>query len=213
MSEDEAKTEIAALGNVSRETWDKLEYYVSLLLAGAQEQNLIAASTIAHVWSRHILDSAQLLKLAPQPIGGIWYDLGSGAGLPAMVIAIMSKWPVVMIETRRMRVEFLTRTIEALGLGNAQVRGTKVEAVEPANASIISARAYAPLDRLLPSACHLAGANTRWLLPKGKNAQKELEEIRTTWQGGFHVEHSLTDPDSVIVIAEGVKAISRKGRS
>lgn len=213
MKEEEARSQIEALGHVSRETWQLLENYASLLLAGAQRQNLIAASTTEHIWSRHILDSAQLLRFSPKVAIGNWFDLGSGAGLPGIVVAILSDWPVVMVETRRMRVEFLGETATTLGLKNVAVRGAKVEALPPTSAAVISARAYAPLPRLLQSASHLADRETLWLLPKGKNAQKELEEIRPAWQGRFHVEHSLTDPDSVILVARDVRAISRKGRS
>jgi 16S rRNA (guanine527-N7)-methyltransferase len=210
VSEDEARAWLAATFDVPRETWDKLERFVALLFEGMARQNLIAESTGDHVWARHIVDSAQLLTHAPAPgAASSWIDLGAGAGLPGIVIALLSGWPVTLIENRRMRIGFLEDVVAELAL-DAKVVGKKVEAVESSRpATIISARAYAPLDRLLSSAQHLGDKNTIWLLPKGRSGQNEVATIGKQWQGAFHVERSVTDVESVVVIATGV---SRKGR-
>ena len=124
MTEDEARAWLRINFDVSRETWDQLESYVALLLDEMERQNLIAASTRDHVWARHIVDSAQLLTLAPEPKeGAIWADLGSGAGLPGVVVAILSRYQVSMIEVRRKRAEFLCRVVEQLEYGNIGIRG------------------------------------------------------------------------------------------
>jgi 16S rRNA (guanine527-N7)-methyltransferase len=204
MTEEEARTWLNAHCAVSRETLTRLEAYIALLFAGMAEQNLIAESTRDHVWARHIVDSAQLLPLA-ETDEGMWMDLGSGAGLPGIVIAILSERPVTLVESRRKRIDFLSQVIESLALRNVTVFGGRVEAAPPRSSAIISARAYAPLPRLLASAIHLADEKTLWLLPKGRNAENELATIRPAWQGVFHVEQSVTDPDSAIVVARGIR--------
>lgn len=212
MTEEEARGWLAETFDVPRETWDKLERYVAILLDAMDGQNLIAESTRQHIWSRHIVDSAQLLRLTGNAVQGTWMDLGAGAGLPGIVVAILSDRSVSMVESRRKRIDFLTDTVTDLGLANAVVVGGRVESVPAATVAVISARAYAPLPRLFGSALHLAGKNTVWVLPKGRNAQIELEAARSAWQGVFHVEPSVTDPDSAIIVAQSVKPAGRKGR-
>ena len=212
MTEDEAKAWLEQHFPVSRETWEKLESYVEMLLSEMDQQNLIAESTRDHVWARHIADSAQLLTLADSASDGLWIDLGSGAGLPAIVIAILSDRPLLMIESRRKRIDFLNGVIDRIGIKNAQVHGGRVEGASSEVAAVISARAYAPLERLFPSALHLSDKRTLWVLPKGRNAQNELEAARSSWQGVFHVERSVTDPESAIVIAQSVAPRGKKGR-
>ncbi|CAD7338456.1 16S rRNA (guanine(527)-N(7))-methyltransferase RsmG [Sphingomonadales bacterium 56] len=212
MTEDEAKTWLKANFDVPRETWARLDGYVQMLLAEMDQQNLIAESTREHVWSRHIVDSAQLMKLHGAANEGLWIDLGSGAGLPAIVVAILSERPVLMIESRRKRIDFLNRLVGELSLNNAGVYGGRVESAPASEAAVISARAYAPLDRLFSSALHLSTDKSLWILPKGRNAQIELEAARSSWQGVFHVERSITDPESAIIIARSVAPRGKKGR-
>lgn len=214
MTEEEARAWLDTQFDVSRETWDRLERYVTILLAAMDEQNLIAESTRPHIWARHIVDSAQLLRHAESAGDGEWYDLGSGAGLPGIVVACLSTRPVTMVESRRKRIEFLDAVIDQLDLKRARVFGGRVEAVPATAAAVISARAYAPLPKLLSSAAHLANEKTLWVLPKGRNAQNELEAVRPSWQGAFHMEASVTDADSAILIAHSVKPVARrKGRA
>ncbi|CAN5419868.1 16S rRNA (guanine(527)-N(7))-methyltransferase RsmG [soil metagenome] len=212
MTEEDARTWVGDNFDVSRETWDKLEQYIALLFDEMGRQNLIAESTRDQVWARHIVDSAQLIKLAPTPQvnNGRWIDLGSGAGLPGVIVAILSGWPVAMVESRRRRCEFLQSVVDALDL-NATVFGGRVEVMERGEpALVISARAFAPLPKLLDAAAHLIGRKTIWLLPKGRNWQNELESAEQSWQGAFHVERSITDPDSAIIVA---RSVQRRGRS
>lgn len=209
MTEEEAKNWLRQQFDVSRETWDRLERYVALLLQEMQNQNLIAESTRDHVWARHIVDSAQLLPFAPAARkGDLWVDLGAGAGLPGIVVAILSGYDVLMIEMRKKRVAFLEMVIADLALANARVEGRKVEQVHlPAHirAKVISARAYAPMDRLIDSARHLAGKKTMWILPKGQNFKNELAIASALWHSEAHVEQSLTAPDSAILILGPVR--------
>lgn len=212
MSEDEAKVWLQTQFNVSRETMARLEGYVTLLLDEGERQNLIADSTRKHVWARHIVDSAQLLLHAP-PVhaDAQWIDLGSGAGLPGMIIAILSGYQVTMVEMRRKRAEFLEAVIEALGLDNVRVFCGKTERAEASvPATVISARAYAPMERLIPSALHLANFSTTWLLPKGQNHQNELAIAKRLWHCEASAEPSVTAPDSAILRLRHVQ-MQRRG--
>lgn len=201
MTEDEARAWLEASFDVPRETWEQLEGYVALLLEESGQQNLIADSTRDQVWARHIVDSAQLLKLAPaESSGGLWVDLGSGAGLPGVVVAILSGYAVLMIEMRKKRAEFLETVSARLGLAKARVFCGKVERAEISQpAAVISARAYAPMERLIPSAQHLTGFSTIWLLPKGQNYQNELAQAQSLWHCEASIEPSITAPDSAIL--------------
>lgn len=209
MTEDEARAWLERR-SVSRETMEKLEAYRALLFAEMSQQNLIAPSTVDSFWARHIVDSAQLLELAPVEKGALWVDLGSGAGLPGIVIALLGKWDVLLLDSRRKRVEFLDVVIQQLGLANAEARLGKVQsAVTSRVPRVISARAFASLDNTFAAAEHIADAESFWLLPKGKSWQSDVELARANWHGSFHVEQSVTDPDSAIIVAKGVR---RKGR-
>ena len=191
---------------VSRETFEKLEGYVALLKEENQRQNLISRATLDPIWDRHILDSAQLVRFEPRA-GASWVDIGSGAGLPGIVIACLVDGPVTLVEPRRLRADFLHKAVEALEL-NAGVLAVKAERVE-GRFDVICARAVARLEDLLEISLHLSTRNSVWVLPKGRNAERELADARRAWQGAFHVERSVTDADSWIVVGTGVKA---KGR-
>jgi 16S rRNA (guanine527-N7)-methyltransferase len=191
---------------VSRETFGKLETYVSLLREEAGRQNLISAATIDVIWDRHILDSAQLARFEPHQ-GASWLDIGSGAGLPGIVIACLVQGPIMLAEPRRLRADFLHRVSESLGL-RAEVQCAKAERIH-GQYDVITARAVAPLSRLLDISQHLSTGKTVWALPKGRSAYTELVEAQRAWQGTFHVEPSVTDAQSFIVVGTGVRA---KGR-
>lgn len=208
MTEDEARKWLGEQGWWQGTQGDRLRVYVALLLEEADRQNLISTASRAELWSRHIVDCAQLMTLAPAG-AGLWVDLGSGAGLPGIVIACLRGGPVRLIESRPLRAGFLRRCVEALALDQVEVVGGRVEAARfGAPAQVISARAFAPLDRLLASAQHLGDRSTLWLLPKGRSGEKELAIARAHWQAVFHVEQSLTDPESRIVTIRNLAPIS-----
>lgn len=205
MTEEEARAWLVARLDVPRETLGRLERFVALLADEAQRQNLIAASTIPSVWSRHIVDSAQLLTLADRPIAS-WLDLGSGAGFPGLVIAALTDAQVTLVDSRKKRIAFLAEAAALLGVGErVTLCCSRVETMMEGRFDAISARAFAPLDRLLPLAARFARPDTIWLLPKGKSAVSELEAARATWQGMFRIEPSITDPGAAIIVATEVK--------
>lgn len=191
---------------VSRETFDKLASYAELLKQESKRQNLISANSREHLWDRHILDAAQLYRFFPRQYAS-WVDVGSGAGLPGIVLACLSGVPGLLIEPRRLRAEFLRRLIEVLALDLSVVQ-RKVEQVS-GRYDVITARAVASLPRLLGICSHLSTTNSTWILPKGRTAESELEEARRTWHGMFHVEQSATDADSRIIVSTGVRAKTR----
>jgi len=193
----------AARRPVPRETAEKLQRYAALLVSETAKQNLVSSSTLNQLWERHILDSAQLVRFEPNARAS-WVDVGSGAGLPGIVLACLVDGPVTLVEPRRLRADFLKRTVSELGL-NAKVESTKAERVA-GHYDVITGRAVASLSRFLSMCDHLSTRKSLWVLPKGRSAQSELEEARRSWQGVFHVEQSVTDPDAKIVVGTGVRA-------
>ena len=213
MTEEEARDWLSDHGWLAGKTGERLTRLAALVIAENAHQNLIAASTVSTLWGRHIVDSAQLLLLADgAPEDGHWVDLGSGGGFPGLVIACLREVPLTLIETRALRARFLADCITALDLPHVSVLQEKAEHVQLTEpAAVISARAFAPLDRLLGAAHHLADTGTLWLLPKGRNAQLELDTARKEWQAVFHVKHSVTDTDSAIIVATSVKRRKKPG--
>jgi len=211
MTEVEARNWLADHFSVSRETWDRLDAFVAFLKAEAVHQNLISASTVDHIWARHIVDCAQLLLSAPDHVGS-WIDLGSGAGFPGIVIALRSDWHVTLVESRAKRIDYLDRAIRQLGIeGCTSVAGMPVERVATAKYDVISARAFAPLPKLLSLAERFSTDKTIWLLPKGRNAVNELEEANKAWDLDFSVQPSVTDPDAGILVGTVREARAKTG--
>jgi 16S rRNA (guanine527-N7)-methyltransferase len=205
MTEEEAQAWLRAEYDVSRETWQQLETFSALLRDEMQRQNLISKASADSLWARHIVDSAQLLLYAPAPEAGkVWLDLGTGAGFPGIIIAILTPYKVKMVESRKRRAEFLNQVVEQTGIGDhAIVIESRLETMESFPADVISARAFAPLDRLIALSHRFSTENTVWLLPKGKNAVRELKGLSPKRQKMFHVEHSLTDPNAGILVGKG----------
>nr|HMN53065.1 class I SAM-dependent methyltransferase [Sphingopyxis sp.] len=166
---------------------------------------------IPSLWVRHIADSAQLLALDPAR-DGLWVDLGSGPGLPGLVVAILSERPMLLVESRRRRCEFLRGVAADLDLTHVEVAEAPLERVGTRAAATISARAFAPLDRLIALSTRFSTESTRWLLPKGRNAVKELALLPQPWQRMFHVEQSRTDVESRILVGEGRIGAEQRGK-
>ena len=201
-TEGEAKAYVEGLADP--EAFERLERYTQLLLAENQQQNLISRPSEANLWLRHIADSAQLLEWIPEgEASGPWLDLGTGPGLPGLIIAILRpQTPVVLVESRKRRVEFLDHCVEELALENCRVEGMRLEQVEPFEARVISARAFAPLEKLLRLSAPFSTSATRYVLPKGRSAAHELEATKASIRGMFHVKHSLTDADAGIIVSK-----------
>ncbi|RYD59729.1 MAG: 16S rRNA (guanine(527)-N(7))-methyltransferase RsmG [Sphingomonadales bacterium] len=205
MTEDEAKAWVRERFGVPRETL--LERFETILRDEATRQNLISAGSFDELWTRHFVDSAQLIDSAGAADNGVWLDVGTGAGMPGLVVAMLIDRPVVLVEPRAKRADFLYRAAALLEIGRrVTVEPRQIEKYKPANpAAIISARAVSELSQLIGSTLHCTDSSTIWLLPKGRAAQSEVEAARGKWQGSFHVEPSITQAESGIVIARGVR--------
>lgn len=201
--EDKAKA-IALFGStVSRETWERLEQFVDLLLRWQRSTNLVAASTIPRAWTRHIADSLQLLTLAPD--ARRWVDLGAGAGLPGLVIACaLSGTPdaeVHLVESVQKKAAFLRGAVTELSLP-AIVHAQRIEDFATATTEsfeVVTARALAPLDRLIGYAIPLLKRGAVGLFPKGQDVEAELTQAAKSWTIRADLVPSKTDPAGRIV--------------
>jgi 16S rRNA (guanine527-N7)-methyltransferase len=202
MTEAEARAWLEAR-NVPRETFARIEAFLDFLRDQAGRQNLIAASTLDTVWTRHVVDSAQLLDHAGP--WATWLDLGSGAGFPGLIVAILGEGQVTLIESRAKRIAFLQEAAQVAGVADrVEVIGSRVETAPKRRYDVISARAFAPLPKLLALAQPFTDKSTRFVLPKGRSAAEELAAARASWQGAFRLVPSITDSDAAIIVAEGV---------
>ncbi|MDO6416009.1 16S rRNA (guanine(527)-N(7))-methyltransferase RsmG [Sphingomonas sp. BIUV-7] len=204
MTEDDARALVAE--TVPRETFGRLEALVTLVAEENTRQNLVAPSTIPIMWSRHVLDSSQLLRLAGDTTGA-WLDIGAGGGFPGLVIASLRDELTYLVEPRAKRAAFLSASAIALGVDHrTTILASRVETAPIDHpCAIISARAVASLPALLAMAARHATDDTLWLLPKGRSAAAEVAEARREWQGAFRLVPSLSDPDSAIVVARGIR--------
>lgn len=199
-SEAEARRWLEELPEWDGLARERLELLVTMLSEENEWQNLVAATSIALVWQRHVADSAQLLTYVPRETCSPWLDLGSGAGFPGLVIAALRpECEVLMVESRTRRIDWLERARIAMGLEQARVIGARIEAVPDQLVGVISARAFAPLDKLVSLSARFSTSETVWLLPKGRSAAHELEMFKA-WQHLFHVEQSVTDPEAGVIV-------------
>jgi 16S rRNA (guanine527-N7)-methyltransferase len=181
----------------------RLDRLAGLLVQENERQNLVSAASLGSLWQRHFADSLQLLDYVPRETSR-WLDLGTGAGFPGLALA--SARPdaaFVLVESRKRRVDWLTRAAEALALDNCRIVGARVENVETFAAGAITARAFAPLGKLLRLSARFSTPSTFWLLPKGRSAAQELAEQPAAVRAMFHVEHSATDAGGGILVGQG----------
>ncbi len=191
-----------AAANVSRETLDRLILYADCLTRWQKRINLVGPATIPDLWNRHILDSAQLVPLIPGGARTVT-DIGSGAGFPGLVIAVMTGLDTHLIESDARKAAFLREAIR-LTRANATVHDGRAERIEPWPSDVVTARAVAPLDNLLELASHYlsqgAGSTPVCLFPKGAAWQEELTAARKTWHMQVESAKSITDPQGRVLI-------------
>ena len=192
--------------DVSRETFERLTTYVELVKRWNPRINLVSRNSLNDIWARHILDSVQVFRCAEAFDN--WVDLGSGGGFPGMVCAIMAidespKSQFTLVESDQRKSAFLRNVARECG-ASCRVMSKRIEAVDPLNADILSARALADLPSLL-SFCdrHLSETGTA-LLPKGASWKKELADAREEWNFQAEPITSLTEPQAVILKIKGV---------
>ena len=193
-----APEEVARLLDVSRETLDRLMAYADLLQKWQRRINLVSAATLPDLWRRHILDCGQLARYLPPDSLEI-IDLGSGAGLPGLILAIVSAVPVHLVESDARKCAFLLEAARVTGAA-VKVHRARAEDLEAWPADAVTARAVAPLPRLLELAVpFVQPGRTVCLFLKGREAEQELTESAKHWNMRVERFASLSDPSGLIL--------------
>jgi 16S rRNA (guanine527-N7)-methyltransferase len=207
--------DFAEVFKVPRETIHRLERYAALLAHWQKSTNLVALSTLPRLWPRHFADSAQIRGLAPE--ARLWLDLGSGAGFPGLVVAILQTgqpgFRMHLVESNKKKCAFLAEVVRETK-APVDIHAMRIEELgESAHrlrADVVSARALAPLPRLFELAQPFCGARTTGLFLKGREAEAEIETAKTGWDFSATLHPSLTSADSHIV---EVRALGRREKA
>lgn len=197
--------------DVSRETLDALKYFEDLVVLWNPAINLISNSSISDLWSRHIIDSAQLF-LFTLPDEGLWLDVGSGGGFPGIVVSIVAKelapsLRVVLVESDNRKCVFLRTVIRELGL-SVKVINDRIENVKLDDVVYLSARALRNLNSLLFIVENNVSRETVCVFPKGRSYKKELVESQKNWKFDFNLIDSNTSEDSKVIVLKGLERVS-----
>ena len=195
---------------VSRETLDRLKIYADLLLTWNPKINLVGVSTLPDLWWRHILDSAQLRDSIPSP-ARVAVDLGSGAGFPGLVLAIITTLDVHLIESDVRKVAFLRESARATKTA-VTIHQQRIESVESFKADVVTARACAPLVQLLEWAFPFMGPEAVGVFPKGQNVGLELTEAHKIWTMKVDQRPSRTDPTATVLCVREVQRVRDSAR-
>jgi 16S rRNA (guanine527-N7)-methyltransferase len=203
----------AATGAGAEEMAD-LKAFRALLEDWSSRMNLVGPSALAEFWRRHAFDSAQLFDLA-RPEEKVWADIGAGAGFPGVILAIRQKHAlgpdgggqVHLIESLAKRCRFLSEAVSLLGL-SAQVHNARAESLRLTGIDIVTARACAPLPKLLGYAAPLLKKRgSRGLFPKGREVEAELAEACKSWRFEATMTESRSDPSGRILSIEGLSRV------
>lgn len=201
--------ELRGLINVSRETLERLEAYVAALKKWNDAVNLISPATVPDVWRRHILDSAQLAPQISQD-AKILVDLGTGAGLPGLILAILlnerPKFRPLLVDSDARKCAFL-RVIAGDVAPKAEILTERIESLPRLGADVVTARALAPIASLIGYAEIVAGPKATCLFLKGRGARKELTDAKETWNMQGDLRPSLSDPSGSVVV---IRAFRRR---
>ena len=182
-----------------------MKNYVQQIKNFSAKLNLIGKSTQINIWERHILDSAQIFKLLPENKSNeIILDVGSGAGFPGLVLAIMGKKNVVLCEKSKKKAFFLETVLKNNNI-NAKVYEGRVELFNNKSIKIIVSRAFAPLERLIRSVFHLIKKDTILILHKGKKYKEELIEALKIYQFSYYYKSSVSSKEGKILVINNIK--------
>ena len=196
---------------VSRETLSVIKEYVSILLHWQKSINLIGSSTVEEIWRRHVLDSAQLNQYLHKP--GQLFDLGSGAGFPGIIIAIMGHSNVTLIDSSKKKCAFLREASRSLGI-EIEVKNVRIEDYKPKKrAKYITSRALAPLDKLLYYSEPLLESGGKCIFHKGANFEIELTQAKKNWNMDVQRHISMSNPHGVVLEIAELTSIDEKHES
>lgn len=206
----DAPEEVVRQLGVSRETLTRLSNFVAEVRRWSPRINLVSAASLPVIWSRHVLDCAQLVDQAP--VGAVrWLDLGSGGGFPGLVVAAIAaeKRPdlgVELVESDQRKAVFLNQTARRMDL-NLRVHTMRAEELAPHAADVVSARALAPLVKLAPLLQRHMNADGVAILPKGRAADREIGEVLASWSAEVQKVPSRSDPDGSIVVLKKLRRV------
>ncbi|MGF1608627.1 MAG: 16S rRNA (guanine(527)-N(7))-methyltransferase RsmG [Kiloniellales bacterium] len=198
---------------VSRETLERLKVYAELLVKWNGSINLVGAKSLDDLWGRHMLDSAQLQPLLPPKPPErslVIVDLGTGAGFPGMVLSILGAGEVHLIESDQRKVQFLREVARNVG-SEAHIHGVRIEELRPFPADVVTARALAPLDKLLQHAAPYLEGGGYALFLKGRRARQELTEAEKAWKMQADCIPSRSDPSGTILHVGDISARETSG--
>lgn len=187
----------AARSGVSRETLERLKAYEALLRKWQPKINLVGPATLADAWTRHFLDSTQLFPLLGEGVRTL-VDLGSGAGFPGLVLAVLGVPDVHLVESDTRKAAFLREAARETGTA-VTVHAKRIDTVTKIAADVVTARALAPLETLLAWAYPLIGSRGVAVLPKGQNVDQELTDATRSWNMAVERTSSATDPSGTIL--------------
>ena len=205
MAEYLSAAQVGVQLDVSRETLERLEVYVGLLLKWQRAINLIGPGTVADVWGRHVLDCGQLMRYIPRDKAPV-VDIGSGAGLPGLVLAIMGVPNVKLVESNSRKCNFL-REAARMTKAPVEIVESRVDHLQNMVAGVVTARALAPLSKLIELSQSVTSPNTIYLFLKGKDLKNELTHLNNNWRLNWEVHPSLTNPDGSILKMESVARV------
>lgn len=199
--------------NVSRETYDRLKAYEATLHEWQERMNLVSKNSLEQAWERHFLDSMQLFELLPEDAKTVM-DLGSGAGFPGMVLAIMAqeKTPYLnfrMIESIKKKTVYLNYVNETLGV-NAEIINERIEKIPVQKVDVITSRALASLNDLLSYSRPFCKRTTQCIFLKGRSYQDELHEAKGNWKFDLEIKNSQQSSDGVILLISNIRQKGEK---
>jgi 16S rRNA (guanine527-N7)-methyltransferase len=198
--------------DVSRETRDRLTALLALVEKWTRRINLVSAGSLEDGWRRHVVDSVQVHRAAPP--ARHWADLGSGGGFPGLVVAVMeaeraTPARVSLVESDARKCAFLRAAVRELGLG-AEVVSARIEDAPPLGADMLSARALAPLDRLLGYAARHLAPEGLAVFPKGARWREEVQAAERNWSFSLEAIPSITDPEAVLLRIGGISGVAAR---
>lgn len=202
MTPDAFQTEFS----VPRGTMESLERYAALLVDWQDRMNLVGPATLTDIWGRHFADSAQLARHVPQ--GQSWVDIGAGGGFPGMVLAAMGWANVTLVDSIAKKTRFLEAVRDELNLQDrVTVVCGRAESLPTLGVQVATARAAAPLDKLLDWAIRHVRPGGLYIFPKGRRWAEEVEEAERRFLFDLETRDSLTDPEAKILLVQNVRRL------